>query len=100
MDRFAYASLYETVSEIIASAFQDASQYDLFGWFSAREVSQVGHRHRSKQFCKHIFWVYISFDEESSLLQQESLLNSELQKRFFRNAPDNIPDGIKASNSE
>ena len=38
-------------------------------------------------------------DEKSSLLQQESLLNSELQK-FFRNAPDNIPDGMKASDSE
>ena len=41
----------------------------------------------------------MSLDEESSLLQQESLLNSELQK-FFRNVPDNIPDGIKTSYSE
>ena len=41
----------------------------------------------------------MSSDEESSLLQQESLLNSELQN-FFRNAPDNIPDGMKASCSE
>ena len=82
MDRFACASLYETVSEIIVSAFQGCDQYDLFPWFSAREVSQVGHRHKSKQLCKHIVWVYIyvlGIDEESSLLQQESLLNSELQ---------------------
>ena len=56
IDRFAYASLYETVSEIIDSVYQGC---DLFEWFSAREVSQVGHGHKNKQLCKHCLGIHL-----------------------------------------